>query len=534
MAFQAEDDTQGAAPASLASRVTRGVKAGGFTPDAEDGMPADQNFGILQRAFAIPAAANREGVRELLRNANNGKGLKSNMKSAGEAYTRGANDPSQSETFQDQFLRETNAGLDKLGVGNISGDEVAIPLPTDLLPEGLGQTKGFHVSPQSAVRFTAGLVPSAAGVAADMATNPAAILTAMAIEGTVKGLSKAADPALIPKNPNFFNTFLKGNKFFSEAPSELAQKATDAFTRGSNYIKQNFGKIKQGNSQTFGTILDNVPSAMSRANGDTGLTDAMYKTLDYYGKDPNTVNTPGYQALKTALKEHDVNTAEFTAAKNKAEVFKKLSAKAQKGEFVDPDEIAAYKLTPEDRAVLKAPKHADDVIDARDLQEIRRSVRKAAGADPLSKAVADGLDMEIGHNLSTTQPGLQDALTEYRPVLQAKYRALQKFKPNEIFDTGGERFLRGMAVDEAGGSPKAKISDTDRAFMETLAHGNGPYQGVGSGGLDALDEGALHLKNAYKIKDLHAINRNAKIGAVSTAGVGLYKSRLLLKLLGHD
>lgn len=470
---------------------------GGFHAVDDGGIDSDQHFGILQRTFQLPAAANREAVRAAL-----------SGKDVGKAYQRGASAPSSSERFQDEILRNTNDALDSL-VGK--------------LPEG----------PQTAIRFAAGAVPSAIGVAADTAVNPGEILIGMATGAATKGLSRLADPTIIPDNPNFLNTILKGNKFFSEAPSELASKATDAFTRGANYIKASFGKIKSGNSETFGNILDKIPSQMTRSNGDSGLTDALYKTLDYYGKDPNTVNTPGYQAVKKALAANDVNTADVTAATNKQAVYNKLLTKQKRGDFVDPDELEAYKLTPEDKAAIRDPRHADDKIEARSFQEVRREIRKSAGTDPLSKAVADGFDMEIGHNLSQTQPGLQDALTEYRPVLQAKYRALQKFKPNDMFDTGGERFLRGMAVDDTGG-PKGKISDTDMAFMETLANGKGPYQGVGSGGLDALQEGSEALAKANKIKSLHSQNVAAKVGlGTAVTGLGLFKARLLAKLLGH-
>ena len=97
---------------------------------------------ILTDVFGRPAAAHRETIRAV-----------ASGKDAGEAYQRGATNPDQSETFQNEAIRNANQMVtdvqSKLGI-QLNNEDA-----------------------DTAIRFVAGLPASTAGMIADTVTNPA-------------------------------------------------------------------------------------------------------------------------------------------------------------------------------------------------------------------------------------------------------------------------------------------------------------------------------------------------------------------------
>lgn len=125
--------------------------------------PSETNPALIDR---VPA-----GAREFLRSIGTGE-------DAADAYMRGLNNPSKSETMQEGAIRGSNETIDKMGVGK--------------LPEGV----------QTTVRFVGGFIPSAAGLATDIATNPKELLM-IATMSKLPTLFKQVAPELSQRIASF-------------------------------------------------------------------------------------------------------------------------------------------------------------------------------------------------------------------------------------------------------------------------------------------------------------------------------------------
>lgn len=157
---------------------------------------AEKDPSIIDRVFNIPSAAIREGIRSVGRGEN-----------PIEGYNSGAVNYRDSETFQNEAIRKQNELLDKSFVKN---------LPEDA---------------QTLVRYLTGIQPSLSGMAQDMATNPGEILTGMATEGAMRGLSPVTYKGIslgdrATKLP--FNKVLADRGREAKKASDYAYKATEA------------------------------------------------------------------------------------------------------------------------------------------------------------------------------------------------------------------------------------------------------------------------------------------------------------------
>ncbi len=161
-----ESDWKDVSPSDFqASTATQEAPKPTDTP--YDPLNPSQGTSLINRA---PAAA-----REALRSIGTGEDM-------ADAYMRGLNNPNKySETMQQGAIRGANEQIDKN------------PLITNL-PEGL----------QTFARFREGMVPSAAGLATDIATNPKELLSIIAFE-RFPTLFKQIAPAISERIAKYAN-----------------------------------------------------------------------------------------------------------------------------------------------------------------------------------------------------------------------------------------------------------------------------------------------------------------------------------------
>lgn len=472
-------DDEGATTSSMA-----------LIPVDDSGNPLEQ---ANDTANAYEAVMDRPGAA--VRSFIQGRGLK-----------RGYENFKEVPRFQDLYIDATNKAIDKIpGINR--------------LPEEVNYN----------IRALSGMAPSAAGFAIDSLTNPAELAMMAVTPAANKAIGNLADAgvAAAKRSPNMLNTLLKGPKSFEADILAEEAAAVAKAAKTSNYIRQNAGKIFQGNTEVYGNALDTMDSSMQRGN----LVDAMTGTLEKIKAtgDPNLLNKPAYSKLISLADEHSPNTQLVRKASTKRETFDILKRKQSAGEFVSPDEFTALELTPEESMAMRNPRHIDDLVDARTVQQIRRELRAVAGKDPVSRFAADSFDLSVGEAASEMIPELKAVNARYGPVLSAKYKALRKFNPTDRFSTEGEKFLSEVAHRRV----KGLSSPTDEEFLRVLGEGNAEFAGLGPEVLSSVAEVETAVAKAARIRKLKGQQEALrKVAAGTAGGVGLFNAGAIGKSLG--
>lgn len=244
---------------------------GEATPEAVEsvlkeigGSSGKKEVGTFSKIFDVPAASNREAIRAnpLLAPFGPVANVAANLGLGGEqaqqAAIKGAVNPESSETFQNQFIRQSQ---------NLGGPSTSV-----------------------AVNFAKGLIPSAIGLQADIATNPAGVLSTMAVGAIGESISKTK------VGKNFINFLQKKRSagFGSEKDllkaSELAKKSIDqqrkVFTDpNTGKFSQEIAKIKDVNSSVIAGYLDDYVKDFPE-----GINVAKFNQISERLKKGNTVS----------------------------------------------------------------------------------------------------------------------------------------------------------------------------------------------------------------------------------------------------
>ena len=215
--------------------------------------------GVLNRGIA--------GAREFIRSIGTGE-------DAADSYMRGFNNPGSSETLQSGAIRGANETMDKMGVGK--------------LPLGA----------QTVARFAGGLVPSAAGLATDIATNPGELLSIAMLE-RFPTLLKQTAPGLAARISEFANKErklglpkfgslqkppIKGEGSINEMIKQASQEFVDMAKQLKLSKQAEFAKIRQDDTlinNGFNTKIATLDNEVIPKAADKSTTTLRNKYWDY-------------------------------------------------------------------------------------------------------------------------------------------------------------------------------------------------------------------------------------------------------------
>lgn len=401
--------------------------------------------------------------------------------------------------------------------GNINMLEALLPDNSSMqLPYGVGTDIGN--------RFKKEMFPGMSPTV-DMLTDPRTWTQGAAVEGELPAVLSAE------KNPNVMTTLLKSPKFFETQIGKSERANIDEAARLSNIIKEKNPLVKGINTKLYGDKLDSLNIPLTRGD----LNDAHAFTLDEINGtgDPNLINTPGYKKLLAHANQLSPNTADVNSGLAKQAQVKVLNAKKNAGEFVTQDEYEALALTPEEKAAIKNPRHADDPIDARTLQQLRRELRGVSGSTPVSQHAANQFEFNLGLKGSQRNPDfaeLNDLNTEYAPVISAQNKALREFSASDRYGITGEKSLRRMAKE----THLNELSPTEAKYIDVLGSGSGDFSGLGPELPSSMSRMTANEARITKPKRLS--EQNSKIKTLATmagTGLGIFKAKLLQRVLGQ-
>lgn len=238
---------------------------GEATPEAVESVLKELGGGnkkknnSLENIFDVPSASNREAIRANpalaalgpLANLGALSGIGGDQ--ARQGAIEGAVNPQSSETFQNQFIRQAQ---------NLGGPSTSV-----------------------GVNFAKGLIPSAIGLQADLATNPGEVLTGMAVGAIGAGVAATKTGKDLIKFLQRKRSVGFGSEKDLLKASELAKKAIDdqrdVFTHAkTGKFATEIEKIKQVDSSVVAGYID-----------------------DYVKEFPEGINVGRFKAISKRLKQ---------------------------------------------------------------------------------------------------------------------------------------------------------------------------------------------------------------------------------------
>lgn len=360
-----------------------------------------------------------------------------------DAYMRGMDAPSESETFQNQLLRQTNEFMD------------TTPLAGSTL-----------------ARFMAGIPGSAAGKAADIVTNPVeALLTAAgditpaqaggAIKSVAKGVANA--PGALarvmsgPKvKPGDILSAMENEKELAKAwlgPDGVIDRAHAADSAG---INARFISLKNAAKTKLDTFLGKVPASAPEEVTIPKLADKA--TLDnrenYVALAQDISENFGAAYEKALPKDAMMKTEKAADLMNEALTETGILTKPEAQLSSSEKKVVDYYLSIRDAA--KGSKEVTPVTEipvSKFDQDVQRILQSKAGQKYGSgDHVFTVLREKMSDFLSDKYPGVRVVRAKFRPVLQMKNEAYKIFDPfnrSGAFDTTRganffSRYVNGM------------------------------------------------------------------------------------------
>lgn len=405
-----------------------------ITPQAQ--APQKQGFmGSLMESLSRPGASVRARVREL--------GQSGDIKKANQAASAGWQDPGSVETFQNENLRNINK----------------------ILPENAN----------TLTRYTAGTIPSAAGLAGDIITDPVQVGGAIATDGLMGLLSKIGLKGLTLGERA---THLPVQKFFAtkggqvEKATDLAIKARNEATRlypqaqGSLEDVRNMGEATAKyvrpakNAEELANQLEiakgiNAGEKQNYLNSGkiaytTGQHDDILVLINEAKQSPNANTLAGRRRLKALQEARDADL-EFLNQQSKETLNDPNFYQKQKQFYQsEADKAGAYRENPSQAIKAEANK------------------AMARGYEKRAQAVDEAI-----RPMNTEEKGLIQSYEQAREL--AKAEALD-MKPNlgkEVVSSisgspvqTGARFVRKGLMDRVFGSPVKGITKKVSSLMD--------------------------------------------------------------------
>ena len=379
---------------------------GNFTPDEKgiegirDKMGVYSGPSLIERA----PAANREAIRSA------GRG-----EDVVEGYMRGMEHPSESETFQDQLIRETN----------------------DALPQNSGLL----------VRFLAGLPGSAAGKMADIFTNPVETLltaagdirlgtAARAVKNVASETGDALKGLLSPKGDLMKPPVKEVENMIAQAGKEAqGMHAVIDRSQGAQVaeVKAKYTGLRNGLKQKLDIFLGKAEPLGTEETIPQLADKATTANRENYLKLSQSISESFGEAYSKALPKDAVITTEEAAnilsdALGNGGLFQKPEA------AMSVSEKAVMKYYENLKELASGSKDASPVLEInaqkfdRDIQQIlqSRAGKKYGSGEHILSLVRESI---ADSPFAEKYPDLKVVRSKFKPVLQMKNEAFNIFQP---------------------------------------------------------------------------------------------------------